>query len=217
MKNKNSFYRSGVSLTLNVGQATPDRKRVPTLAIPRKPLSGICRFVTATADPRQKHSGERQKLGFTLIELLVVVLIIGILAAVAVPQYQQAVMKGRIATVLSFLQAVKNAEETYYLANGEYTTDMESLAVEGNLPQGWTLFLQDGTSARTEARYQYTSGAVQLAIVANFNHRTDVAQWAGITYCYAAKTQPKYDKLCKSMGTLIPGGDTELGTRYYIR
>ncbi len=68
--------------------------------------------------------------GFTLIELLVVVLIIGILAAVAVPQYQKAVLKSRVSTILPVLQSLANAEEAYYLANGTYTNNATLLDVD---------------------------------------------------------------------------------------
>ena len=63
------------------------------------------------------------KAAFTLIELLVVVLIIGILAAVAVPQYTKAVNKSRIAEAKTVLKSLSNALAVELLENPEFAVD----------------------------------------------------------------------------------------------
>ena len=72
--------------------------------------------------------------GFTLLELLIVVLIIGILAAIALPQYRKAVGKAELAQVTSATKAIQNAQERYYLIHGKYTSNINNLDI--NLPNG---------------------------------------------------------------------------------
>lgn len=72
--------------------------------------------------------------GFTLIELLVVVLIVGVLAAVALPQYQTAVARSRYQQMVTAAEALWKAEQIYYMANNAYTRD--SAALDLSMP--WT-------------------------------------------------------------------------------
>ena len=103
-------------------------------------------------DPRLKPSGMTPLFNnnaFTLMELLVVVLIIGILAAVAVPQYQKAVLKSRYASLKHLAKSIATAQEIYYLANGQYAEKFEELDID--MPAG-------KTEESTDRRYVYDWG-----------------------------------------------------------
>jgi prepilin-type N-terminal cleavage/methylation domain-containing protein len=70
---------------------------------------------------------KNNRSGFTLIELLVVVLIIGILAAIAIPQYFAVVEKGRSVEGLSCIDVLRGAEERYYASQSTYDPITETI------------------------------------------------------------------------------------------
>ena len=108
----------------------------------------------------EKLRKERGEEGFTLIELLVVIIIIGILAAIAIPVFLNQRAKGWDAAVKADLRNAATAQETYLTENATYTTNMVALQSMG--------------FKYSDAK-NYSSGAVITPMVTG-----------GISYCLGA-------------------------------
>ena len=163
---------------------------------------GKALFTTAkqAGDSRQRHSGLTALFNvhaFTLIELLVVVLIIGILAAIALPQYQKAVEKSRAVQGMTMVKSIYQAALEYYMANGTYPSNFDDLSIsvpctgheKGDSRPGNAATCSDG-----EWSYQlYTSDS--KAIFAN--RLTGPYKGAGFyMYLEATAGQPEHTLTC---------------------
>ena len=150
------------------------------------------------------------KKGFTLIELLVVVLIIGILSAIALPQYQKAVLKARLYQGIPLVESIYQAQQAYYLANGTFATDFDSLDVAAPIQS-----CEDGGNEFTAlyickfgkivlnygfSNVQFIDSTGQITYMHFLRENAKFNNEPGDRYCSAKPEKQIAREICKSMG-----------------
>ncbi len=181
---------------------------------------------------KQTRRGKTQSClpkGFTLIELLVVVLIIGLLAAVAVPQYQKAVLKANLSKAIPLVETLYTAQQAYKLANGDFAEDVDDLDVAIPVNESCTKDQTGGKSIYqcnygTIGMYDTYANVQYLPVgepVAYLHYLRDLetntgTRKAGERWCFARPGNTLAQQVCVSMGGTLDNSDRSW-MRYKIR
>ncbi|CAK3015205.1 type IV pilus assembly protein PilA [Vibrio crassostreae] len=109
--------------------------------------------------------------GFTLIELMIVVAVIGVLSAIAIPQYQKYVAKAEVASALATATGVKTNVEAYSVENGSFPDGStngqteDALGVPSSIPSGTIAFAKGSSAGVGTITFTFASAGVSTLLV----------------------------------------------------
>ncbi|MEZ9840217.1 pilin [Vibrio sp. 10N.261.52.C11] len=112
-----------------------------------------------------KNKRTNQK-GFTLIELMIVVAVIGVLSAIAIPQYQKYVAKAEVASALATMTGIKTNVEAYAAENGAFPANSltNALGVPSKIPVGAITFEPDTSAGVGTIVFTFASSGVSTIL-----------------------------------------------------
>lgn len=153
----------------------------------------------------------KNQKGFTLLELLVVVLIIGILAAIALPQYKKAVTKAKVASILPLMRRFYDSLAEFKLRNDVYCHNHSVLSgseLDADFPSDWQCsgyecendywycFPNEECTGTVMCRHETNDGLLDIWMFQPDDPECEICR--GKTMCFADGEEG--NKICKVLG-----------------